>query len=50
MLGKAWYIVGYTHDGGAYCPAHAPSDAERSPVFATDEQDFTCEVCGQELK
>lgn len=53
QLGKAWDIVGWTHEGGAYCPDHRPTvccglDAPQ-PVFASDEQDFTCETCNKAL-
>lgn len=56
--GKAWEILGYTHDGEVYCTdcgdqlLASETEAERQfihPVFATDELDQTCRECGTQV-
>ncbi len=56
LMRKAWSIVGYTYEGAYYCFAcverkaidHKPAvQDEPSPVFLSDEHDFTCEKCGR---
>ena len=59
-LRKAWEVIGYTLDGGAYCLDCANSgDAvtEGNPVFVSDLGDLsafsfaglTCESCHEEV-
>ena len=56
--GKAWEIMGYTHDGEVYCTdcgdqlLASETDAERQfihPVFATDELNQLCRECGTQV-
>jgi hypothetical protein len=56
--GKAWEILGYTHDGEVYCVdcgdqrIAEETEAERQfihPIFATDELDATCAPCGVQV-
>lgn len=57
---KAWDIVGWVYDGAAYCAEHKPEPRENvhggwdfeevSPVFASDEQDHSCDACGEPLE
>jgi len=61
--GKAWEIMGFTHEGSVYCPQCAPVlfpesmllDAEGGenptvPVFAVDEYPvWSCDRCGTEI-
>lgn len=59
---KAWEIVGYTYEGGAYCPeCVAYTDPqitgdkgeridEPAPVFVSDDyKGRMCEVCHSEI-
>lgn len=44
---KAWDIVGWTHDGAAYCPEHKPDETDEThPIFASDEgwESMVCDV------
>ena len=60
--GKAWEILGYTHEGAVYCPDCADSRYSRArlmgqgdgvydnpaPIFASDDADspLHCALCG----
>jgi hypothetical protein len=54
--GKAWYIVGVTHDGAATCSTCAHSwplvpamNEPIAPLFMSDSFDLTCDACGDAI-
>lgn len=54
MTRKAWDIIGYTHNGAAYCPDCAINGDVAlgcdSPIFASDDcADMFCDSCGDEI-